>query len=204
MKPKPLLTLLLTVVTAGSAWSQPIPDSALRADIRVLDFPEVINIVLADFPSNLRHIAGDLVLAQGEFEDYASLVVLPGATSCTVTRWHSLEDSTASWQAKMFRSDDFATAAGAYHALFQKLQHCYVRLVDGSIINLTGAWESPKDGVAFTTSTLRLATGDQRYKEVMVELELTYQLADWAVNINIVSKRPDDEAGGKPVDTTGQ
>jgi hypothetical protein len=202
MKPKTLMTFFLTVVAAGSAWSQ--SDSAMRPAIRVLDFPEVINAVLADFPSNLRHIAGDLVLAQGEFEDYASLVVMPGAASCTVTRWHSWEDSTASWQAKMFRSDDFAMAAGEYHALFQKLQHCYVRLVDGSIINLTGDWESPKDGVPFATCTLRLATGDERYKEVMVQLELAYQLADWAVNINIVSKRPDDEVGSKAVDSNGQ
>jgi hypothetical protein len=39
-------------------------------------------------------------------------------------------------------------------------------------------------------------TGDWRYKEVKVELELVYLLADWAVNINIVSKRRDDEIGG--------
>ena len=198
MKPKPLMTFFFTVVAAAVAWSQPVamPDTASRPGVRVLEFPEVINAVLADFPSNLRHIAGDLVLAQGEFEDYASLVVMPEATSCTVTRWHSSEDTTASWQAKMFRSDDFASAAGQYRALFQKLQHCYVRLVDGSIVNLTGDWESPKEGVSFATSTLRLATGDYRYKEVKIELELAYQLADWAVNINIVSKRPDDEPGG--------
>jgi hypothetical protein len=33
---------------------------------------------------------------------------------------------------------------------------------------------------------------------VKVELELVYQLADWAVNINIVTKRPDDEVGIRP------
>jgi hypothetical protein len=30
---------------------------------------------------------------------------------------------------------------------------------------------------------------------VEVELELVYELADWAVNINIVTKKPDDEVG---------
>jgi hypothetical protein len=38
-------------------------------------------------------------------------------------------------------------------------------------------------------------TGDWRYKDVKVELELVYLLADWAVNINIVSKLRDDEVG---------
>jgi hypothetical protein len=50
---------------------------------------------------------------------------------------------------------------------------------------------------SFTTSTLRLMTGDWRYKDVKVELELVYLLADWAVNINIVSKLRDDEVGGR-------
>jgi hypothetical protein len=40
-------------------------------------------------------------------------------------------------------------------------------------------------------------TGDWRYKDVKVELELVYLLADWAVNINIVSKLRDDEVGGR-------
>ncbi len=39
-------------------------------------FPEVIDAVLRDFPNNLQHITGDLVLAQGEIENYASTVSL--------------------------------------------------------------------------------------------------------------------------------
>jgi len=196
MKPKPLLTLVIAVVAAGSAWSQPGTASE-KQQAQVVDLPLAINAVLADFPNNLRHISGELVLAQGEFEDYASLVVLPGATACTVTRWHSWDDTTASWQAKMYSTDDFAAATSEYHALFRQLQQCYVRLVDGSIVNLAGDWEPPKNGVPFATSTLRLVTGDQRYKDVEVEVQLVYLLADWAVNITIVSKRPDDQVGSK-------
>ena len=163
---------------------------------RVLPFPAAIDAILGDFPFNLRHITGELVLAQGEFENYASMIEVPEAENCIVTRYHSAEDTTASWQARMFRSDDYGPAARKYEELFRKLRTCYVRLVDGSIISLDGVWEPARDGASFTTSTLRLVTGDWRYKEVKVELELVYQLADWAVNINIVSKKRDDEVGG--------
>lgn len=166
---------------------------------RVLSFPAAIDAILGDFPFNLRHITGELVLAQGEFENYASMVEVPEAENCIVTRYHSAEDTTASWQAKMFRSDDYGPAARKYDELFRKLRTCYVRLVDGSIIYLDGVWEPARDGASFTTSTLRLVTGDWRYKEVKVELELVYQLTDWAVNINIVSKKRDDEVGGRGV-----
>ncbi|HXO76596.1 MAG TPA: hypothetical protein VN824_15195, partial [Puia sp.] len=133
-------------------------DSMLHARIRVLSFPAAINAVLKDFPYNLRNITGELVLAQGEFENYASIVELPGAENCIVTRYHSADDTTASWQAKMLSSDDFDQAAKAYHELFRKLQGCYLQLVDGSVVYLRGDWEPAREGASFTTSTLRLMT----------------------------------------------
>jgi hypothetical protein len=170
-------------------------DSLLHVRIKVVAFSSAIDSVLHDFPYSLRHITGEEVLAQGEFENYASLVVAPGAQSCVVTRYHSADDTTASWQAKMFSSDDFDEANREYQQLYRQLKTCYVKFVDGSIFYLEGQWEPAKSGASFTTSTLRLMTGDWRYKDVKVELELVYLLADWAVNINIVSKRRDDEVG---------
>jgi hypothetical protein len=171
-------------------------DSLLRTRVRVVAFHSAIDSVLRDFPYNLRHITGEMVLAQGEFENYASLVMVPEAQSCVVTRYHSADDTTASWQAKMFTGDDFDEANREYQQLYRQLKTCYVKLVDGSIVYLDGKWEPAKSGASFTTSTLRLMTGAWQYKEVKVELELVYLLADWDVNINIVSKRRDDEVGG--------
>ena len=194
---KALLSHEDSLVMAEAVWLP--PDSGSHAVSRELDFPSVIDAVLKDFPDNLRHISGDLVLAQGEFENYASVVILPGSAECTITRWHSVDDTTASWQAKMFVSDDFAAASGEYHSLFRKLQRCYLRLVDGSIVYLNGDWEPAAEGASFTTSTLRLTTGDWRYKEVKVELELAYLMPEWVIRINIVSKKRDDEVGGRDV-----
>ncbi len=200
---KPVLThadsLVLAEVGAWLVDSLLIPDEHLKPAVELMDFPAAIDAVLRDFPNNLRHISGSLELAQGEFENYSSLVLLPGAEKCIVTRWPSVEDSTASWQAQLFHGDDFNEAAKQYRLLFRKLQGCYVRLVDGSVVYLSGEWEPVKKGASFTTSTLRLVTGDVRYKEVKVELELAYELADWAVRINIVSKRRDDEVGGRTI-----
>jgi len=172
-------------------------DSTLRSRVRVLSFDGAIDAVLRDLPFNLRNITGELVLAQGEFENYASIVELPGAEQCIVTRWHSADDTTASWQAKMLSGEDFDQASKSYHELFRKLQGCHLTLVDGSVIYLKGDWEPAKEGSSFTTSTLKLMTGDWRYRDVKVELELVYQLADWAVHINIVTKKRDDQVGGR-------
>ncbi len=192
-------SLVLAEAGAWLADSLLLPDKLLKPAVELMDFHAAIDAVLRDFPNNLLHISGSLELAQGEFENYSSLVLLPGAEKCIVTRWHSVEDTTASWQAQLFNGDDFDEAAKQYRLLFRKLQGCYVRLVDGRVLYLSGEWEPVKKGASFTTSTLRLVTEDIRYKGVKVELELAYELADWAVRINIVSKRRDDEVGGRTI-----
>jgi len=200
---KPLLTLTVAVVASFSCLAQAHADSAARADsilhtrIRVVPFADAIDAVLGDLPNNLRYVTGELLLAEGEVDSYASLVAVPDAENCIVTRYHSVEDTTASWQAKMYSGGDYDAAARKYAQLYQQLKTCYVRLPDGSIYYLEGTWAPAKKEITFTTSTLKVRTSDQRFRDVVVQLELVYQLADWAVNINIVTKRPDDEVGMK-------
>lgn len=190
------MALIVVIVISSASYGQ---HAAVADTSTSPSFPSVIDAVLRDFPNNLRNITGELVLAQGEFENYASMLALPESEHCVITRWHSTQDTTVSWQAAMLTTEDFGKADHAYRELYRKLQQCYIQLVDGTIVYLKGSWEPAKEGAAFTTSTLRLTLDDQRYREVRVELELVYQLAEWGVHINIFSKKPDDEAGGGTV-----
>src|SRR6476646_4106245 len=99
---KPSICLIISVFTYLISFSQ-----TRFASNNTQSFPEVIQAVLHDFPHNFSDIRGELILAQGEIENYASRVELPGSELCLITRYHSLEDTTASWQAKMFRNEDF-------------------------------------------------------------------------------------------------
>ena len=164
----------------------------VRAQAPASPFVSAIDSILRDFPNNLRHITGDMVLAQGEFENYVSTVQLPGSADCIITRWHSTGDTTASWQAKMYSGDDFNAAEKCYRQLYHQLKGCYMRLQDSSLVYLKGDWNPATQEASFTSSTLRLGIDDWRYREVQVDVELVYLLADWAVRINIVSKPPDD------------
>lgn len=177
-------TLILVMMTFSSVYAQDTTRS----------FPQVIDLVLRDFPNNLRHITGELMLAQGETENYASTVALPESENCTITHYHSTQDTTVSWQARMLVTDDFGKADHAYRELYRKLQQCYIQLMDGTIIYLKGTWSPAKEDAPFTASTLQLTIDDQRYRGVRVELELVYELAQWGVSINIYSRQTDDKA----------
>ena len=154
-------------------------------------FSKAIETVLHDYTGNFHHISGDLIAKEVETESYASTVQLPGAAECLVTRYHSAEDKTASWQAKMLRSEDFEAAAKQYKELYNRLKSCYLKLPDGSSIYLKGEWEEPKTEKTFAVSTFRLASTDLRYRELKVDLEILYLLDQWVVNINVLSKKND-------------
>lgn len=154
------------------------------------NFVMAIGTVLHDFPANLRHITGELVLAEGETESYACKVELPGAQRCVITRYHSAVDTTASWQAKMYSSDDFGKASREYHVLYNKLKTCYLLLADSSMVYLKGEWEPAREEIPFAASKLRLNTSDERFGELQVDVELLYQASDWVININIYNAPP--------------
>ncbi len=142
---KTYITLFVAVIGFFPALAQTLPRRS--DDLRNPEssdkeiFSMAIEAVLHDFPSNLRHITGELVLAEGEIENYACTVELPGAEHCVITRYHSASDTTASWQAKMYTSDDFGKASAKYHALYNRLQSCYLLLADSSMVYLKGEWD---------------------------------------------------------------
>lgn len=187
---KKIMFALVALTAATGAFSQ-----TSYASFKDESFSKVMEAVVHDYPNNYRNISGDLVLEQAEIDNYVSLVQLPGASECVVTRYHSLEDTTASWQAKMFRSEDFKEASQRYKELYRQLKGCYLRLVDGSILYMNAEWESPTEEKPFVMSTLRLATGDDRYKEMKIDLEMVYQFPEWTININVSGKKKDSLEG---------
>jgi hypothetical protein len=185
MKPTTALIICLLATTISYAQS---PTKARKGN-----FSETMTAVLKDFTFNYKNIAGELVLSQGEIDNYASNIELDGAESCMITRYHSALDTTASWQAVMGHYEQYAQAAKAYNTFYRNLNNVNVKLIDGSILFLKGNYEAPKEELQFVTSALRLQTGDDRYKNLKVELELLYEMSDWVININVVTKEDDDK-----------
>jgi hypothetical protein len=185
MKPITALMICLMVSTIGYSQSSPTP--------RKGNFSETMTAVLKDFTFNYKNISGDLVLSQGEIDNYASNIELEGSESCMITRYHSALDTTASWQAIMGHYDEYDKAAKAYSTFYRNLNNVRIKLIDGSILFLKGNYESPKEELQFVTSALHLQTGDDRYKNLKVELELLYEMNGWVININVVSKEDDSK-----------
>lgn len=156
-------------------------------------FSRALQSVLEDYPNNFHTIAGPVILEQGEVEQYESTVVLPGSESCIIGRYHSVIDTTASFQALMFRSEEFEPAAKQYRMLYKQIKGSPVVMVDGSKLYLSGEFSEPDNSLDFSVSTFTFPSHDRRFMGFRIELELVYTMNEWAVHINMGKKKADEE-----------
>jgi hypothetical protein len=157
------------------------------------EFSSAIQKIYFDFPNNFKNIEGTLVLDEAEYEKYASTISLPGTTEPLITRYHSVADTTASWQALVSENESFEKVAKQYADMCHQLQKARIRLVDGTILYLNGAYNPPSESSAFTTSAYFLPTSDPRFSNVRVEVEIVSMLTYYKVLVSVFSKKPDDQ-----------
>ncbi len=187
------LTRLFTACTVVLTMQAQAQKAAEKSTTSTPSFITAVEKILGDFPFNYKHISGELVLAEGDFERYASTVRLPGSTNCEVGLYHSALDTTASWQATMLQSEDFGKASKEYKRLYQQLKNCRLKMVDGSAYYLTGDYDPASEEKDFVVTTFTIQTADERYRNFKVELEMLYRLDGWLININMISRKKDSD-----------
>ena len=158
------------------------------------EFSNAIQKIYFDFPNNFKNIEGSLVLDEAEFEKYESTISLPGTSEPLITRYHSVADTTASWQALVTEDESFESVSKRYADMCHQLQKATVKLIDGSVLYLNGSYVPPSESAAFTTSAFYLPTSDPRFSNVRVEVEIVSMLTYYKVMVGVFSKKP-DEAG---------
>src|SRR5688572_21408359 len=90
--------LLINAVSKAQLSSKILPSST---------FTHVVAKVAENFQSNYGNIQGDSLPADDDRDIFQSTIILPGASRCVIYRFHSTEDSTASWQATLYSGEDF-------------------------------------------------------------------------------------------------
>ncbi len=75
------------------------------------EFSDALEKIVLDFRLNFTTIQGANIAQQDEADTYESTVKLPGAIECTIYKYHSKADTTASWTGVMYKGDDFKEAS---------------------------------------------------------------------------------------------
>lgn len=154
-------------------------------------FTSALQKIVLDFRLDYKTIQGDARLSQGEVETYESTVVLPGALSCTIYRFHSKRDTTASWQGIMYQGDNYEDAVKAYKNLYRMVHKSQLRWIDRSAVGFKGELRDPKQGLSFAQTTLTLDVTDRRYASFVADIELSGGIAEWTVSLYLHSRQDD-------------
>ncbi|KIC91771.1 hypothetical protein [Flavihumibacter sp. ZG627] len=180
---KKTLTTVLMMVFYVLSFSQPAIRPLSRHNPP--GFDEAIQAVIFDFSTNFRNIQGPLVNDEAEYEKYASLVELPGAEQSVITRFHSVEDTTASWQAVMLTTEEYDEAAALYKKICQRMKATKLSLPDGSQVQFRSDYQPPSTENKFTSSFYYLPHAEGEYMDLRVQVELIVLLGEYKVLVNV-------------------
>jgi hypothetical protein len=157
------------------------------------EFTKALEDIVLDFRINFESIKGDSISKEGNVHVYESAVKLPGALECIISYYNSRMDTTASWQAVMYRGDDFKEASKAYQNLYRLIKKTHVRWIDRSSIGFSGEMQSPTEEIRFAVSTLKFNLDDRRYKKFEAEVELINNYNNWEVRVNMHTRKADED-----------
>lgn len=158
------------------------------------EFTSGLEKIVQDFRFNFKNLKDTLLWDDGGTQTYQSSIKLPGAEECRVTYYNSKIDTTASWQAVMYKGSNFNEAMKAYQNTFRLVKKSHMKWLDHSPMRFVGEMEIPKEEIGFATSTLLLDFDDKRYKRFFAEVDLLNSGYDnWEVQLNLLTKKLDDE-----------
>ena len=124
---------------------------------------------------------------------YQSKAGMPGAAHCVIQRYHSEEDTTASWQAVLYEGEIYEEALKIYRNTIKQLKKAKLKLGDNSPASFSGEIELPDENLTFTVTPLRLNVTDPDYRYFFAEVEITNNYDGWEVHLNLHNKKSDND-----------
>lgn len=155
-------------------------------------FSDSINNIVLNFNSNYYYIQGAVFSSQDDVDIYHSTSSIPGALECFIYRFHSMQDTTASLQAVMYKGEDYKEAAKIYRNTYRLVNKTRLKMNEASA-DFVGIMEEPNESLRFASSLLRTTINNRVYKNFVAEVELVNNFMDWEVKLNLHSKKDDKE-----------
>lgn len=175
--------MLLLSVANAQFYKKILPGSNISA---------AVASITENFQNNYYNIQGDELPADEGREIYRCNISIPGASQAVIYRFHSKEDTTASFQAVMYEGESFKEAAKIYKQTFRQVKGTKFNAGSGKI-SFDGNMEEPTENLRFTSSQLRPDVRGGAYKNFIAEVEILNSVDGWKVQLNLHSRKDDSE-----------
>lgn len=153
-----------------------------------------IEKVLATYTEHYKSLQGDVISVTENSIVYNSRIRPEAAEDCTLIQYLNTEKNDYSWQALMFRSDDFAAASKKYNTCCQQLKNLVLR-AGGETCKMDGEYEAPGETKSFYSTVLAPAGDSEIFDKLRVEVLLESDMTQWTLRILIYDRVHDDREG---------
>lgn len=148
--------------------------------------------ITENFQNNYRNIQGEELPPDEGREIYRSTIAVPGASQAVIYRFHSKEDTTASFQAVLYEGESYKEASKIYKQTFRQVKGTKFN-TGFEKIAFEGNMEEPTENLRFTSSQLRPDVTGGAYKNFIAEVEILNSVDGWKVQLNLHSRKDDDK-----------
>lgn len=160
------------------------------------DVRHALEKVITDFPKEFANLKGEVLNTNPQTVEYSSLLSFKSAEHNTITQY-SGKQPLYSWQALMFTTEEFETAAKKYKALYSQLKGMDLTLNRDYSYSLNGEYEKPDESKKFSTTVFKLFPNASNLPKVKVELSMQYELMEWKIYLLVYEKEKEDNERGK-------
>ncbi len=154
-------------------------------------FTDSLNTVVTDFKNNFKNIQGAPVNLLEDADIYKATNSIPGAIESFVIHYHSVDDTSASFQAVLYDGEDFKEAEKIYKDLFRMINKTRLKM-EAFSTGFEGKMKNPDETAGFTISQLKATSPSATYINFMAEVEMVNELYNWKVRLNLHNKKPDN------------
>ena len=156
------------------------------------EFSQSVSTIVENYSNNYHQIQGGSLPADEDRDIFLSTIQLPGTSNCVIYRFHSVEDTTASWQAVLYSGEDYKEAVKAYKNSFRQIRQTKFN-IGITKVSFEGDLELPGESLRFTSSILRPAVTAGIYKNFIAEVEMLNSIEGWTVKLSLHSRKADAE-----------
>lgn len=146
---------------------------------------QALEKVIRDYPNRFHNIKGDAISGQASPAEYKSVVIVPGATSCSVVKYTSSGSDAYSWNCTITRTKDFIAARTRFKDIYEQIENSIIKIDGQKPFILSGQYRTPTEMRDMNMISFELlpATGDM--KSLRIELLLEKSNALWRVRLNV-------------------
>lgn len=166
-------------------------NAQFKAILSSNSFNDSLSRIINDARHNYFSIQGVSLSNETDRDSYQSVITLPGSLKCMIYRYHSIEDTLASWHALMYKGENFEEAAKIYKNTFRSVKKSSL-LVNNKKVVFKGEMDEPDSILRFTVSTLKTSIQDIVYNNFIAETEMINTYDGWEVHLNL-QRRKDDK-----------